>query len=408
MQKKTFIGLLILIFFIASCKQQTPPVTDKSQAQTNGANATPSPAQVLEVSTTAVVARDSTNILEITGNLEGQEEITISSEVEGTIAAINFDFGNYIKSGDQMLSLDTRELELKVKQAEANVAAAEAHLGPVGGPQLPQDHQPDILSSKLAMDQAKLELDRAEKLLNSGDIARQDFDRIKNTYDQAQVRYGVAFSQVNIYQANLEQARAQLSIARKQMADAVIKAPVGGAIKERLVGKGEYLTKGRNVARIVQIDTLRLRGNVPEQYINNLNTGLNVQFQVESMPDTKFEGTLTRISPSVDKNSRSLMVEAAVKNPKLQLKPGMFVRAVINTNVKNSVLMVPQKSVLTAAGLNKVYLFIDGQARAKEIKVGRRDGEMIEVLEGLKVDDQVITNDVDKLADGSPVKRHTA
>jgi multidrug efflux pump subunit AcrA (membrane-fusion protein) len=331
--------------------------------------------------------------------------MTVSSEIDGKIDEVYFDFGAYVKAGDKLVSLDRREFEWKVKQAEAAVASAEARVGPVGGPPVPLERHSEVRNALAVMEQARAEYERAEKLLKSGDISRQSYDQAKALYDQANAKLESTASQVEIYRANLDQARAQLLLARKQLADAGIYAPISGAIKERLASKGEYVIKGRNIARIVQIDPLRLRGDVPEQYINQLRMGQTVSFSVESMPGVSFQGKLVRLSPAVDKRSRSLTVEAEVRNSNLQLKPGLFARATIATTAKSAVIMVPQRAVVTTAGLTKIYLLVDGQAHAREVKLGQTDGDLVEILEGVKAGDQVITDNLDKIEDGSPVKR---
>lgn len=397
--KRNLIYMFVLLTALIACKQQ--PVVNKTETVNN----TTTPAPATEVSTTTVIERAVNNSIEVTGTLEGQEEVTVSSEVEGTIAEINFDLGTYVKAGDLLVSLDKRELQWRVTQAEATMAAAEARLGRMGGKTLPVDEHPEVRQARAALEQAQADYQRVDKLLEKGDVSRQLYDQTKALYDQARARLDATLAQVEIYRANLEQSQAQLALARKQLGDAVVRAPVSGAIKERLVAKGEYLTKGRNVARIVQLDPLRLRVDVPEQHISKLRVGQTVIFHVDSLAGKEFQGSLTLLSPVVDKRSRALTIEARVNNADLQLKPGLFVRVSIGINDQAKALMVPQRAVTATAGLNKLYLVVDGQAQAREVKLGAQHGDMVEIIAGVKVGDQVVISNLDKLQDGSPLRQ---
>src|SRR5207248_2193720 len=99
-----------------------------------------------------------------------------------------------------------------------------------------------------------------------------------------------------------------------------------------------------------------------------------------------------------------LTVEASVRNEGLQLKPGLFARSFISIDSQSAAVMVPQRAVITTAGLNKLYLFVDGQAHAIDVKLGQVDGDMVEILEGVKPGDRVITTNLDKLQDGGSVR----
>ncbi|MEW6730021.1 MAG: efflux RND transporter periplasmic adaptor subunit [Acidobacteriota bacterium] len=391
--------LLLLLCCLTACSGQRTAET--AATSTVGVQAASTPV-ALEVSTSEVVERAVTRTVEINGTLEGQEEITVSSEVEGTIRQVNFDLGSYVKVSDALITLDTRELEWRVAQAEANVASAEARLGLSAARSV--DEHPEIRQARAALEQTQADYQRAAKLIEKGDISRQLYDQAKALNDQAQARLESARAQVEVYRANLNQAQAQLSLTRKQLADAVVRAPVAGAIKERLTGTGEYLTKGRPIARIVQIDPLRLRGEVPEQYISKLRVGQPISFRVDSLAGTQFQGTLTRLSPVVDKRTRTLMVEATVANSALQLKPGMFARASIGIAAQANALLVPQRAIIVTAGLTKLFLSIDGQARAREVKLGQQDGELVEILEGINRQEIVVLDQLDKLQDGSPLR----
>lgn len=402
MKKFIIISAIVSILLTSTaCQQSQPPAQADTKSNTN-----PSPTNVsaiMDVSTTTVIERNLSNSLDLTGTLEGQEETVVSSELDGKISEMHIDLGSYIKKGDKLFSIDDREFTWKVEQAEAVLASTEIALGSAGKPSGTNDQHPGVRDAYAALEKAKIDFERTEKLLQDGIIPRQEYDRTKTIYDQTKARWETSLAEVEAYRTNRTQARASLQLAQKQLQDTVINSPISGSIKERLVSTGEYVKKGQQVARIIQINPLRLRINVPEQYIQQLKLGEAINFKVDSLVDKEFKATINRFSPALDKNSRSLMIEASVANPSLELKPGMFARTKLISNETKTALMVPEKAILTTVGLKKIYVLIDSKAQAREVSLGQKDGDLVEVLVGLRSGETIITNNLDKLADGSPV-----
>lgn len=399
------ISLLLAISFfslnLTACQKSESP----AQADTNIAKTSEKEPLLttVDVSTSPVIERTLSNTLELTGTLEGQEEILISSELDGKVANMHIDLGSYVKKDDKLFSLDNRELSWKVDQAKAILRSAELALGKAGEPTGSNDIHPGVRDAYAALEKAKIDFERTQKLLQDGIIPQQEYDKTKALYDQTLARWESSIAQVEVYRTNVTQARASLELAQKQLDDSIISSPLSGSIKERLVSSGEYVKKGQPVARIIQINPLRLRTNVPEQYLQQIKIGETIKFQVDSLPGKDFQATVNRFSPSLDKNSRSLMIEASIPNPNLELKPGMFARIKLAFSGQKIALMVPEKAVLTTVGLKKLYVVADGKAQAREVSLGQKDGDLVEVLTNLKPNETVVVSNLEKLADGSPI-----
>ncbi len=400
--RKTLILLLPLLFFTA-CQRSEPP----AQANTSQASVLATASTSISVTTSSVIERSLSSALELTGTLEGQEEVIISSELDGKLSSMHIDLGSYVKKGDKLFSLDERELSWRLEQAKANLSIAEITLGQAGKPGGTNDSHPAVRDAYAALEKAKIDFERTEQLLKDGVISRQEYDRNKSLYDQTRARWETAIAQVEGYRANLIQAHANLQLADKQLKDSIIYAPITASVKERLASTGQYVKKGEPLVKLIQINPLRLRTTVPEQYLQQLKSGETINFTVDSLPDKEFTGKITRFSPAVDKSSRSLMVEATIENPKLELKAGMFTRVKLTFGEKKPVLLVPQKAVSTAVGLNKVYVLADGKAQAREVTLGQKDGELIEIVSGVSANETVITSNLDKLADGTAVNQQS-
>ncbi|MBL8192979.1 MAG: efflux RND transporter periplasmic adaptor subunit [Blastocatellia bacterium] len=399
---KTLILLLPLLLFTA-CQRSEPP----AQANTSQASVLATAPTSISVTTSSAIERSLSSALELTGTLEGQEEVIVSSELDGKLSSMHIDLGSYVKKGDKLFSLDERELGWKLEQAKANLSIAEITLGQAGKPGESNDSHPAVRDAYAALEKAKIDFERTEQLLKDGVISRQEYDRNKSLYDQTRARWETAIAQVEGYRANLIQAHANLQLADKQLKDSIIYAPITASVKERLASTGQYVKKGEPLVKLIQINPLRLRTTVPEQYLQQLKSGETISFTVDSLPDKQFVGKITRFSPAVDKNSRSLMVEATIENPKLELKAGMFARVKLTFGEKRPVLLVPQKAVITAVGLNKIYVLADGKAQAREVTLGQKDGELIEIISGVSANETVITSNLDKLADGTVVNQQS-
>jgi RND family efflux transporter MFP subunit len=359
--------------------------------------------QSISVSTTTVVERSARRSLDVVGSLEAQDDVTVSSQSSGNLEEILVDVGTPIRKGQVIGRIDQRELKLKAAQAEATLRQAEARLGITRGERIDPQKQPDVRQAFSAMERARNDLTAAQTLVNSGNISKQHYDIAQKTFEQAEARYQAAMENVRNLEAILEEKRAALAISQEHLGDAAVLSPITGVVKQKLASKGEYLQPGTPIATIVQINPLRLRLEIPEMVAARITKGQVVTLKVDTFPDREFKGRIARINPSVDEKNRSLIAEAEVPNDNALLKPGMFARARIASEVEVATLMVPDKAVVSLAGVDKVFVVEGDQAVERQVKLGTRDGSLIEVIDGVKAGDRVITSNTDQLHNGKAV-----
>ena len=154
---------------------------------------------------------------------------------------------------------------------------------------------------------------------------------------------------------------------------------------------------------LVATHALKLQGDVPERFAPQIGVGRPVRVEVEAFPGQTFPGTVTRVSPTVDVESRSFGVEASVPNPKGVLKPGFFAKASILTGTEKNAPFVPEEAVASFAGIVKVYVIVDGKAEERRVKTGVRQDSRVEILEGVKVGETLATSSLSQLATGTAV-----
>jgi len=248
-----------------------------------------------------------------------------------------------------------------------------------------------------------MNLDRQTRLVENGDISRAVYDQAATAHNLAQARYQAALDAVNQQLAIIEQQRASLNLAKKAVTDTVVRAPISGAVKEKHASQGSYLMVNSRILTLVKINPLRLRADIPEYAAASVRTGQTMTLVVESFPDRTFSGRVVRIGPSLSEQTRALAVEAEVSNPSNLLRPGMFAKSTLITAKDAPAVMVPRRAVQIIAGLNKVFVIENGHASERIVKTGASDGDLIEILEGVKEGDNVATSNLDKLQEGSVV-----
>jgi RND family efflux transporter MFP subunit len=174
-------------------------------------------------------------------------------------------------------------------------------------------------------------------------------------------------------------------------------------VSERYTSVGELLPAVSKMFRVVDDDPLKFRAAVPERFVGDIKVGQKVAVSVEAYADS-FPGTISRINPQIDPANRTFQVEILVSNDKQMLRPGGFARGRVQTHMQPDVVFVPQESVVTFAGVNKVFMIKDGKAAEVGVELGDRDGDEVEVLKGLKGTESVVVSGTSKLATGVPVE----
>jgi membrane fusion protein (multidrug efflux system) len=205
--------------------------------------------------------------------------------------------------------------------------------------------------------------------------------------------------------ASMQQTQATLNLASKRLRDTQIRAPFAGRIKSREITTGQYLKIQSPVVTIVNIDPLRVRLTVPEKMSPWVQVGREVELTVEAFPGREFSGRVSRINPSVDEKSRSFEIEALVPNHSGELKPGSFVKSTIQSEKVDTILTIPYTSATYVYGAYKVFLVEGGKIKEREVKLGDRIGDNIEIIEGLKAEDKIaVAGSGQTLKDGMEVE----
>ncbi|CAN5587296.1 efflux RND transporter periplasmic adaptor subunit [soil metagenome] len=434
-----FISLITVIGLITSACGGSSAKTD---ANVN-ANAAP---QIVDVTAAQAIVQNIPTYFEATGTLASDAQTDVAPAVGGKIVQVNFDIGSYVQEAAVLVQLDDRDARIRleqanaqveqtqaqVRQAQANVDQAianlrqtQARLNVKDGETFDIETFSQVRSVNAQLELAEKELRRAERLLETGDIARTIFDQRKSQRDAllgqlAEARSNAAVAvkaidtaraQVNTARTAVGNARAAVAAAqtntetaRKAIADAVVYAPISGYISERVADVGEFASTNSKIATILRTSVLRLKIDIPEQSIGKVAVGQGVSIQTSAYPDRNFAGMIVRVAPNINATSRVLTVEAEIENVNGLLKPGQFATVRITQSKPEPAVMIPASAVRTDGENNKVFVIKDGVAEERQVQLGLLENQMIEVKQGVQEGEMIATNNLDKLGDGVIVR----
>lgn len=324
--------------------------------------------------------------IESVGSLFPYEEVAVSSEVEGKVEQVMADVGDRVARGQAIVKVSPAELQLTLDQQRASLQQARARLGLAESTDDLKDVRAAAEVKRAAADlaDAQQKYNRAKALYEQGLVPRQNFDEAESRLNAARAAYDLAMQAVENMRAQLAQSRASTALAQKKVNDSIIRAPFAGQIKERTVTQGQYLKVQTPVMVIVNIDPLRVRLKVPEKVAAWVHEGQEVTITVEAYAERTFKGKITRINPSVDQQTRTFEAEALIENRDNALKPGFFVKATIPSSNVVSALFVPQDALLYVYGVYKVFVIDGNTLKEKEVKLGERTGDEVEIVEGIR------------------------
>jgi RND family efflux transporter MFP subunit len=380
---------LVLVALMAlgslACKSDYPASGKGSNADNKS-----QPRQVKTVKVTAIPIGETVTV---NGTLAAYDRTTISVKVPGRLQTISIDLGSVVHKGQVIGQLEQQDYKLRVQQAEAALAQARARLGlsPDGADdRVSAEETGTVRQAKAVLEDAKSKRDRAARLVQQGVTPRAEYDTVDSEYKVAMSRYQDALEEIRNRQGLLAQRRSEVALAKQQLADTFVYAPMEGVVQEKKASVGEYLAAGAPVVDIVRIDPLRLRVDVPERESHSIRSGQSVRVTSEGDAET-YLGYVKRLSPTISEQNRVLAVEADVRNNG-RLRPGAFVRAEIVTDQTSTVNTVPNTAIVTFAGIDKVMVVENGKAMEKAVTTGRRGPDWIEIKAGLDVGQSVVVD----------------
>jgi RND family efflux transporter MFP subunit len=327
-----------------------------------------------------------------TGSLAAQDRAVLSAKVPGRVESIRVDLGSKVRKGELLAQIEKRDFELRRQQADAALAQARARLGiALTGEedQVEPEKTSVVKEARAVFAEATKTRDRTVKLREQGIMPEADVEAAEAQYQVAANRYEEALHEAKNRMATLKQRQTELAMADQELKDTEIRAPFDGVVEGRQTGQGEFLNIAIPVMTVVRVDPIRMRLEVAEKDAPRVRLGQKVLLRIEGSDQAR-EGAISRLSPVISAGNRMLVAEADFPNPDGALRPGSFAKADIVVNDHSPGLFIPKSSVITFAGMQKVFVVDHGKAVEKEVSLKRQKGQHVEIISGLKPGDLVV------------------
>ncbi|MCX8128717.1 MAG: efflux RND transporter periplasmic adaptor subunit [Clostridia bacterium] len=357
--------------------------------------------------------------VEYSGKLKPVEEVVISSKAPGKVEGVNADIGSEVKKGDILFTLESKDAEAQKRQAQASLEAARANYTRTAESSIEQQ----VLQAEASVKQAQVQYndamdmyDKTEDLYKEGQTSKQEFDNVKSRLDNATIQLDTAQKNLELIKgkaakqsanaafAQVGQAEAAVQLSAIQLDNTRIASPVSGVVSVRNIDVGEMVAAGSPVYTVINTDVLILEISITDKMLGRLSKGEKVGLKVNAVEGKEFEGNIDSISPAADSKTQLYTVKIRIDNKNLELKPGMFAKVSLPVEKKDSILTVPEECIVVESGVQYAYTVVGENVKRAPVETGISDGKTIEVINGLKSGDRVITEGQIFLHDGEKVK----
>lgn len=362
--------------------------------------------------------KDLSETIELAGVVEAVREASVNARVSEEIASSALKLGAFFPRDTVVVVLRDETIRTRFKLADAGVLQAQAALEKAKNGARPEEiaqAKSIVAAVQARFQQTETEFNRMNRLQQAGAISDQKSEQITSAYESSSAQLAEAKHRLSLLQsgtrpedikaaqATVAMAKANLELAGIEVANTMIKTPIAGFIARIYLKQGEETERGKPVFDIVDLDELFLVVDVPETLISSIKKGQSAEcVRYDSRSET-FTGVIDEISPRADPVSKTFQVKIRLSNPDHQLRPGMLARAVIHTEHRGSVIMIPQETVVTVDGRNGVFIADGETADFREIRIGLRQREMVEVSDGLSANDRVVVSGQRSITDGDRI-----
>lgn len=292
------------------------------------------------------------NTLSLSGSIEANEQVEIRSEVSGIVEGIYFNEGSFVTKGQLLFKVNDIELRAQLQQAKTK-----------GG---------------LASENER----RAKLLLEKEAISQEEYD---------------------IARADYKLAQAQIQLIQAQISKTNLRAPFSGKIGLRSISTGTYVTPSILIAKLVNIEKLKITFSIPEKYVNQIKSNTNLSFTVAGSTE-KYNAKVYAIEPEVEIATRTLKIRAITENKSRTLFPGTFANVVLPLDIIENAIVVPTEAIVPIQNGKKVFISVGGKAKEIKVETTTRTDTSVLVLSGLNAGDTLITSGVMSLKNDTPVK----
>ncbi|MFQ5742572.1 MAG: efflux RND transporter periplasmic adaptor subunit [Acidobacteriota bacterium] len=320
-------------------------------------------------------------LVSVVGSLRAKERVEVAPTVSGRLLRMQVDLGDRVRAGELIAVLEDEEVQQQVQQRQAGLRVSRAQR-----------------EQRVAeLENVRIELERTGGLHESGLVSSQELE-------QVQTRFNVAKAQLNLATAQVAQAEASLKEQRVYLEHTRVFSPMAGVVGRRYVARGAQVSANTPIVTLLNLESVVLVANVPGRELTKMQVGSPANVVVDAIAGREFPGEVVRISPLLDPQTRTGVVEIHIPNLDRLLKAEMFARAEISLASERSALVIPRSALVYRGEQSGVFLVNSDSARFQAIEVGSSQEDRVEVEGGLESGQAVVTLGANLLKDGDQVQ----
>ena len=350
MNKRMSIWAIVLMAFVVGCGNKDE---SNRQGRPGMGGSRSSQKAAIPVQVAPVVRGDISLYLLHTSTIEAEKEVDVVAKVSGQVVKLPAEEGMRVREGQLLAQLDEAELRI------------------------------ELLQAKVKMETDKSAFERAKSMLEKNLISEETFETTRLQYENSKAAY---------------------EAARLRVQYTSIVSPIEGIVTQRNIELGQRVNVNQVLFRVADFSPLRARIYVPEKDMGRIYEGQSAIITADALPGEQFEGVVRMVSPVVDPTNGTVKVTIDIKNSRGRLKPGMFASVYITTDKHSNTLLMPKRALLLESQTDQVFVYDNGIARKRTLKLGFVSGDTVEVLEGLNEGDLVVVIGQDGLREGLPIR----
>ncbi len=387
------ISIILIYFFTKPDKQEVTENTTSENVNYNQLDEI-----IFKVKTKPVIKGELVQKISANGIVKAAKELEITSNINGIINQINVYEGKYVSKDELLISMDDREYRINLREAQEKIIEAKVNYG-----LLIKDLPSDTLKSK-EQKQIEKQLIELEKKYNASEITEENYLKKKEDLDMKLIFTGAKREELILNKSGYNAALNQIERAKLNLEYTKIKAPFSGAIGNFDLVTGQRITGGQKLFKIFNMNTMKIDINILENELEKIKIGNNVKIEVPALNNENFVGTVTAISPYIDKDERTCKVVVSIKNKGSKLKSGMFAKVLIDSKTFKDQILIPKEALLVRDKRNLVFIVENSLAKWKYVDIGEENEKYISILKGVEEGESVIVEGQFNLAHDSKVK----
>jgi membrane fusion protein (multidrug efflux system) len=350
---RLIITILIIIFLsgIVFYPKYKPLLDRKIKGEKGAQGPIRQQQQKLNVVGYLVVPTYMSELINQTGTLRPDEEVDLSFETSGKIVKINFTEGTRVKKGDLLAKMNDRPLQAQLQKLEVQLKMAEAKEF------------------------------RQRSLLDKDAISQESYDQV---------------------QTDVQSLKADINLILARISETELRAPFDGIIGLRDLSEGSFVTSSTKIVRLTKISPLKMEFAISQKYASEIKIGYPIIFTIEGFSKS-FNASVYAIEPKIDIETRTIVLRAMYQNKNEELKPGVYASITLELSNIDNAVAIPTEALIPEMEGEKVFIYKNGKAQSVKVITGLRTEALIQITDGLKFGDTLITSGIMQLRQNLPV-----